>query len=162
MVVESLQNNRPGSDQSKQVLTLVVCYVVILLAMLCTLSWLVWNKGNIILMFVPVAIWEWSFAGSMVAVIYRLASPRFTKPAGLQLYAWAVGRPITGLFLGATVYFVALAGVKLVDADPNHLKDALWLNVIAFFGGFKEELSIRAAASFFGAKVADRTDENLV
>jgi hypothetical protein len=161
VAVNSLQNNRRGSNQDKQVLALVVCYVGILLVMLCILSWLVWNRGNLILMFVPVAIWEWSFAGGMVAVIYRLASPRFAKPAGLQLYAWAVGRPITGLFFGAIVYFVALAGVKLVDADPDNLKDALWLNVIAFFGGFKEELSIRALASFFGGKVAGRTDEEV-
>jgi len=40
------------------------------------------------------------------------------------------------------VYFLALGGAKLLDGPPDALKNALWLNVIAFVGGFSDELSV--------------------
>jgi len=149
----------PGDDTDPRILPLVIAYVIVLVAVLTVVSWLIWNRKDMpFIMFVPVAILEWAFAGGMVAVIYRLASPGLTKPKGRQLYAWAIGRPITGVFLGAVVYFVALAAAKLL-AGTDTLGDSLWLNVIAFFGAFRQDLSIRAASSFFVSKMGERDEE---
>jgi hypothetical protein len=152
----------PGDDTDPRILPLVIAYVIVLVAVLTVVSWLIWNRKDMpFIMFVPVAILEWAFAGGMVAVIYRLASPGLTKPKGRQLYAWAIGRPITGVFLGAVVYFVALAGARLLTGTGGlgGLGDALWLNVIAFFGAFRQDLSIRAASSFFVSKMGERDEE---
>jgi len=144
---------------ARAVLRLVIIYAIVLVGVVALVSWLIWDSGNPIIMFVPIAIWEWSFAGGMVAVLYRLGSPRLAKPDGLQLYSWAIATPAAGLFLGATVYFVALAGAKLVGGiDP--LEDATWLNVIAFFGGFRGDLSVGAVQRFFGSKVGEGEKEH--
>jgi len=139
---------------SNAVLVLVIAYAATLLIVVGVASWLLWNGDNPIIMFAPAAIWEWSFAGGMAAVLHRLASPRLQKPAGPQLYVWALATPIVGLFMGATVYFIALAGARLVGA-PGNLKEAVWLNAIAFFGGFRSELSIPVIGRFFGSRVRE-------
>jgi hypothetical protein len=158
---------------SRAVLRLVAIYAVVLVAVLATVSYVVWDlKENKIILWVPVAIWEWSFAGGMVAVLYRLGSPRLEKPAGPALYSWAISTPLAGLFFGAIVYFVALAGARLFDASPgapetagdalaasSALAEATWLNVIAFFGGFRADLAMRWVRSFVGSRVGDDREE---
>lgn len=152
-------SNAMQMSGSRTALCLVIVYIGVLVGVLAGVSWLIWNKGNPIIMFVPVAIWEWSFAGGIVAVLHRLGSPRLSKPEGLQLYSWAVSTPIVGLFLGAIVYFVALAGARLVGGSGT-LQDASWLNVVAFFGGFRSDLSIRAIRRFFTSRIGEEEKEH--
>lgn len=151
-------------SQALAVLRLVVIFAVALVTVLIVTSYLIWNRSFLIL-WVPAWIWAWSFAGGMVAVLYRLGSPRLSKPAGLQLYSWAISTPLIGLFFGAIVYFVALAGAKLLNQAPidtpaaESLGNATWLNVIAFFGGFRADLSVRWVRSFVGGRVGDGRGE---
>jgi hypothetical protein len=63
---------------------------------------------------------------------------------------WAVAKPFIGLFLGSLIYFVALAGARLLSLSPDaptnapiDLRNALWLNAVAFMGGFSDQFSLR-------------------
>lgn len=155
------KNGELEERKARSILLLVIIYSIVLFGVIAIVSYFIWCKkdpcSNPIIMFVPIAIWEWSFAGGMAAVLYRLGSTKLRKPDGLQLYSWAIATPVTGLFLGAIVYFVALAGARLVGG-PESLQNANWLNVIAFFGGFRGDLSISVVKRFFGSKVQDDDD----
>lgn len=143
-----------GPENEKRLLRLTVIAGAVLLLVLGGVSYLIWPRDDatgaliwkpekgIIIMWVPIAILEWAFAGAMVSVLYRLAYRKRIQRVDLELYTWVVAKPIIGLFMGALVYFLALAGAKLLDGPPEALKNALWLNVIAFVGGFSDELSV--------------------
>lgn len=142
-----------GPESEKRLLWLTVIVAAVLLLVLAAVSYLIWPRDangaliwkaedGIIIMWVPIAILEWAFAGAMVSVLYRLAYRKSIQRVDLELYTWAIAKPIIGLFMGALVYFLALAGAKLLDGSPEALKKALWLNVVAFVGGFSDELSI--------------------
>ncbi|MGH8059029.1 MAG: hypothetical protein ACREOH_17635, partial [Candidatus Entotheonellia bacterium] len=140
---------------------LTVIVAAVFLLVLAGVSYLIWSRDangaligkpedgiimkpekGIIIMWVPISILEWAFAGAMVSVLYRLAYRKSIQRVDLELYTWAIAKPIIGLFMGALVYFLALAGAKLLDGSPEALKNALWLNVVAFVGGFSDELSV--------------------
>ena len=140
-------------ESEKRLLWLTVIVGAVLLLVLAEVSYLIWPRDangaliwkpekGIIIMWVPIAILEWAFAGAMVSVLYRLAYRRRIQRVDWELYTWAIAKPIIGLFMGALVYFLALAGAKLLDGPPEALENALWLNVIAFVGGFSDELSV--------------------
>lgn len=142
-----------GHDSEKRLLWLTVIVGAVLLLVLAAVSYLIWPhdangrpiwkpEEGIIIMWVPIAILEWAFAGAMVSVLYRLAYRTKIQRVDLELYTWTIAKPIIGLFMGALVYFLALAGAKLLDGPPWALENALWLNVIAFVGGFSDELSV--------------------
>jgi hypothetical protein len=118
--------------------------VFLLLLTIGIVSFVVWNKPDYFIMYVPVPILEWAFVGSMVAVIYRLSYRKIIWDSSIGLYTWVIAKPIIGLFMGALVYFLALGGGKLLGAPSDALKgeQVYWLCVVAFIGGFSDELSL--------------------
>lgn len=153
------QSSTLSATEEKKLFWLTLIYIIALLAVLALVSWLIWGKDSII-MWVPVAILQWSFAGGMVAVLYRLAYRKEIRTVGLELYIWVIAKPIIGLFMGALVYFIALAGGKLLDASMEAIKDELWLNVIAFVGGFSDDLSVGLVKRFVDRRLGREIDKN--
>ncbi len=134
-------------NEQKKLFWVTIVYVAALLIIMGLLSYLLWDTKPFTIAWVPVAVLQWSFLGGMVAVLYRLAYRRNTP--GIELYTWVVAKPIIGLVMGAVIYFVALGGGRLVGADlltPNgELKDfntLLWLNALAFIGGFSDRFTV--------------------
>ena len=158
-----------GPDAEKRLFWLTITFAVILLTVLAAISVVIYDRTNIFIMWVPIAILEWAFAGAIVSVLYRLAYRKNLTSVGLPLYTWLVAKPLIGLFTGALVYFVALAGAKLLDGHlptspndpPEEFTKVLWLNVVAFVGGFSDELSIGLIKGFFSRQMGlrDRDDE---
>jgi hypothetical protein len=118
--------------------------VFLLLLTIGIVSFVVWNKPDYFIMYVPVPILEWAFVGSMVAVIYRLSYRKIIWNGSIGLYTWVIAKPMISLFMGALVYFLALGGGKLLGAPSEALKgeQVYWLCVVAFIGGFSDELSL--------------------
>jgi hypothetical protein len=167
MVADSTHGFAP--EDERRLLWLTTAVATILLIVLGVISYCIYGqKTEIFIMWVPIAILEWAFAGAMVSVLYRLAYRRHLESVGLSLYTWVVAKPFIGLFTGALVYFVALAGAKLLDGhlptsaddNPQGFRTVLWLNVVAFVGGFSDELSIDLIKRFFGRQLGlqDRND----
>ncbi|HEV8238857.1 MAG TPA: hypothetical protein VGS57_05780 [Thermoanaerobaculia bacterium] len=147
----------------RRVLWLAVIFVILLVGLLAATSYAIWPRDDLgalvwrpgedfNIMWVPIAIIEWAFAGAMVSVLYRLATRRGLPAGRSALYTWVIARPVIGLFLGGLVYFLALAGAKLLDGK---LTDALWLNVVAFVGGFSEDLSVGLIQRFVRRRLGD-------
>ncbi len=160
---------RKSSDislaEEKKFFWLTIVYVVVLLTIVAIVSFLLWNKTDPVIMYVPVPILEWAFVGSMIAVLYRLTYRKKVWDSNLGLYTWVIAKPIIGLVMGALVYFLALGGGDLLGAAPGALKgeQIYWLNVIAFIGGFSDDLSIglinRIVAQVLGKDKNDDKDE---
>jgi len=74
-------NEAVGPRASRAVLLLMVASAAVLLLVVGIASRLHWDRGHLIAMLAPAAIW----AGVMAAVLYRLTSSRRAKPAGTQL-----------------------------------------------------------------------------
>jgi hypothetical protein len=130
----SLEENQP--------VWIILAYAVILGLVLVVITIAIWNRPDPTVAYVPVPILEWSFAGGMVAVINRLADRR-PLPRN-NLYRWIIARPITGVFMGGVIYFIALAGAILTDApltDNGQLQQNLWLNAIAFVAAFNDRFA---------------------
>ena len=138
--------NDPDSNlqEEKSYFWLTFVFICLLLLTLVIISIVVWNQPDYYIMYVPVPILEWAFVGSMVAVIYRLAYRKKVWTSRIGLYTWVIAKPIIGLFMGALVYFLALGGGKLLGAPSDALQGerVYWLSVVAFIGGFSDELSI--------------------
>jgi hypothetical protein len=180
---------RLTSADERHLFVLTIVVAIALLLTLGVVSCVLWLRPgqNPIIMWVPIAILEWSFAGAMVSVLFRLAYRRRIHAVNFELYTWMVAKPFIGLFTGACVYFLALAGAKLLAqpippdaiatllarAAPSSLEEIkelltrpavdqnalMWLNVIAFVGGFSDELSIGVITRFvhnrLGARAGD-------
>ncbi len=134
-------------NEQKKLFWIAISYVGALLIIMGVLSYLLWGKGPYIIAYIPIPVLQWSFLGGMVAVLYRLAYRR--NNPGIGLYIWIVAKPIIGLVMGAVVYFIALGGGRLVGADllapngqPKDFNTILWLNALAFIGGFSDRFSI--------------------
>jgi hypothetical protein len=189
-------------EDERRVLWLTVTVVFLLLGPLALTSYLIWGKA-INIMYVPIAIIEWAFAGGMVSVLYRLTTRRGLPTGRLPLYTWAIAKPVIGLFMGSLVYFLALAGAKLLDASPPSIQTKgpaavatpqaaatpgafavatpaaqpatppiaqeaakpvqqdpiLWLNIVAFVGGFSEELSVGLINRFVRRRLGEDSAE---
>jgi hypothetical protein len=158
------ESHELAPEDEKRLFWLTTCVAIVLLTILGGLSIVIWRMSNIFIMWVPIAILEWAFAGAMVSVLYRLAYRKNIKSVGLSLYTWVVAKPFIGLFMGALVYFLALAGAKLLnghlpdspDAPAEEFRNALWLNVVAFAGGFSDELSLDLIKRFFSRQLGLR------
>jgi hypothetical protein len=137
-------DSNPILPEEKKYFWLTILYVFLLLLTIAIVSFVVWNKPDYFIMYVPVPILEWAFVGSMVAVIYRLSYRKIIWDSSIGLYTWVIAKPIIGLFMGALVYFLALGGGKLLGAPSDALKgeQVYWLCVVAFIGGFSDELSL--------------------
>jgi hypothetical protein len=171
MAIEEPSSLSPSDEKRLLWITVIVALVFILI--LTTVSFAIWPydddgrrhwrpERGVWIMFVPVNIFEWAFAGAMVSVLYRLAYRRRLQRVGLELYTWIVAKPFIGAFMGSLVYFVALAAAKLLEAQPEALNKALWLNVVAFVGGFSDELSIGLIRKFVARRLGlqDRGDKD--
>jgi hypothetical protein len=143
--------------EEKRYFWLTILYVLILLLTLVGVSFIIWNKPDYFIMYVPVPILEWAFVGSMVGVLFRLAYRKKVWTSAIGLYTWVIAKPIIGLFMGALVYFLALAGGKLLGAPSDALKgeQVYWLCIVAFIGGFSDELSIGLVKKIV-TKILDR------
>jgi len=137
-------DSNPTLPEEKRYFWLTIVYVFLLVSTLVVVSIVVWNKSDYFIMYVPVPILEWAFVGSMVAVLYRLAYRKKIWNSSIGLYTWVIAKPIIGLFMGALVYFLALGGGKLLGAPSDALQGerVYWLSIIAFIGGFSDELSL--------------------
>ena len=85
-------------------LDLTMTVATVLLLTLAVVSWKIWSPSggeNVIIMWVPIAILEWSFAGAMVSVLFRLAYRRGIHAVNLELYTWVVAKPFIGLSITA-------------------------------------------------------------
>ena len=129
-----------------------ITVVAVLLLALSGVSWVMWVHGATNpMMWVPVALLEWSFTGAMLSILFELANWKQIHRIGLELYIWISAKPLLGLLMGSLVFFTALAGVMLLGGGElqsstiggrNSWEAALWLNSIAFFVGFTDPLSI--------------------
>jgi peptidoglycan/LPS O-acetylase OafA/YrhL len=146
--------------EEKRYFWLTILYVLLLLSAIVIVSLVVWDKPTYFIMYVPVPILEWAFVGGMLAVLYRLAYRKKLWNSSLGLYTWIIAKPILGLFMGALVYFVALGGGILLGAPPDALRgeQIYWLSVVAFFGGFSDELSLGVIRRIV-SKAMDHEDE---
>ena len=138
--------NRAINEQ-KKLFWITVGYVAALLIIMGVLSYLLWNRGTYTIAWVPVAVLEWSFLGGMTAVLYRIAYRQNIR--GIRLYCWIIAKPIIGLIMGSVIYFVALGGGRLLGAnllnEDGQIKDLntiLWVNALAFIGGFSDRFSV--------------------
>jgi hypothetical protein len=156
-------------EDERRLLWLAIGVATVLMLVIAVLSYYLWDpdiadpqkrRSAPIIMFVPVPILQWAFAGAMISVLYRLAYRIDIKAVGLELYTWVVAKPLIGLFMGALVYFVALAVAKLLDGPPEALQNALWLNVVAFVGGFSDELSIGLIKRFVQNRLGFKDEQS--
>jgi len=149
-------------DEQKKLLILAILFDIVLLLIMGSLTYVVWGKPDYIIMYVPVPILQWSFAGGMIAVLYRLAYQRNTP--GIRLYIWAVAKPIIGLFMGALVYFIALGGGLLLSAQlkDQQLQNIHWLNALAFIGGFSDQFSIGLISRLVSTSSGEQRDNTAI
>jgi hypothetical protein len=143
------------APEESKALWLTVCCVFVLLFLLLVVSIGVWNQPDKFIAYVPVPILEWGFAGGMLAVIHRIS---FTQTRVSRLMPWVVARPLIGMFMGAAVYFIALAidavtSIKL-SGDP---KKQLALNSIVFVAAFNDKFA-RATLGKVGLHTTDPKD----
>ncbi len=171
-----------SSQDERRLFGLTVLVVIVLLVSLAAVTYAIWPRDesgelkrlqpgeDLFVMWVPIAILQWAFTGAMVSVLYRLAYRTKIHAVDLELCTWIIAKPFIGLFMGACVYFLALAGAKLlaqapqpspagIPQQPDVLRDALWLNVIAFVGGFSDELSIGLITRFVRGRLGIREHE---
>lgn len=139
----------------------VLLVEVVLLAVMAAVSVIVWGRPDPLIMYVPVPIVQWSFAGGMVAVLYRLAYRRGPVPD--RLYSWAIAKPVIGMFQGCIIYFLALGGGILVGANltkEGQLPHNLWLNAFAFVGGFSDRFSNAVIGRLLAVTLGDDQNES--
>jgi len=150
---------------------LSITIVAVLLVVLTAVSWVMWVYGEARpLMWVPVAILEWSFTGAMVSILFETASRKRIHRVGLELYIWIIAKPILGLLLGSLVFFTGLAGATLLGVSPlgmsfsngrNSWEAALWLNSVAFLVGCTDSLSVSRISHYVRRKpIAVASREN--
>jgi hypothetical protein len=152
------------AEEQRKIFWITVLYVVILLFIMGMITIGLWGRPNFIIAYVPVYILEWSFIGGMVGVMYRLAYRRNTPD--IRFYTWIVAKPIIGLIMGALIYFLAVGGGQLLGAPPLNDPNAnqpnnqiMWLNALAFIGGFSDRFSIELINRIISGTKAEKGDK---
>lgn len=138
----------PAEAEQRKLCRITIICACALIATLAAVSALIWNKPDFVIAYVPVPILEWAFIGGMVGVLTRLAYQRNTLC--WQLCGWIIAKPVIGLFMGAVIYFLVAAGAIAIgkpiisgsDGRPYQLSNILWLNALAFIGGYSDRLSL--------------------
>jgi hypothetical protein len=128
-------------NKEANLIWIVLVYSLVLLSVLGVVSYLIWNQGELIIMYVPVPILQWAFVGGMVGVLYQLVFKRDRSTEGTRFYAWLVAKPVVGLVMGAIVYFLAVSG-ELALNGRGQIKNIEFLNLLAFLGGFSDRFSV--------------------
>jgi hypothetical protein len=136
---------------------LVIGYSVGLIVVISILSYLLWNRTDPRIIYVPVYILEWGFVGGMVGVLYRLAFTRTAHRDEAQLYLWAIAKPIVATVMGAIVYFLAVSG-ELALNGRTEIRNIEFLNVVAFLGGFSDRFSIDLLNRLIGREKESRRE----
>lgn len=120
---------------------IVLFYSLGLVISLGVLSYILWDRPDPKIMYVPVPILQWGFVGGVVSVLYRLAFDRSHRPESDALYPWIVAKPVVGIVMGAIVYFIALSG-ELALNGKTEINNIAFLNILAFLGGFSDRFSL--------------------
>ncbi len=117
-------------------------------------SYLVWNKAEIRIMFVPLAVWQWSFLGAVSGVLYRISVHPGSEPQEKRdLYMWAIARPFIGTALGGVIYFLAASGMLALSgkADIQNIQLLCGISFLtAFSDGFSQRLLDKVMGSIAG------------
>lgn len=130
---------------------IVIGYSIGLILVIAGLSYLLWNRSDPRIVYVPVSILEWGFIGGMVGVLYRLSFKQHRHRNESQLYRWIIAKPIVAIVMGAIVYFLAVSG-ELALNGSTRINNIEFLNVIAFLGGFSDRFSIDLLNRIVGAE----------
>lgn len=130
---------------------IVIGYSIGLILVIAGLSYLLWNRSDPRIVYVPVSILEWGFIGGMVGVLYRLSFKQHRHRNESQLYRWIIAKPIVAIVMGAIVYFLAVSG-ELALNGSTQINNIEFLNVIAFLGGFSDRFSIDLLNRIVGAE----------
>lgn len=125
-------------NEDKKMMLIAILYSAVLLLLIAGVSCLVWDKPDPKIMYVPVPILVWAFAGGMVGVLYQIA---FRRSQTARFYTWLVAKPIVGMVFGAIVYFLAVSG-ELALNGRTQISNIELLNVLAFLGGFSDRYSV--------------------
>ncbi len=133
-------------------------YSTVLLIVLGSVSYLVWDKPDPIIMYVPLPILQWAFVGGMIGVLHQLSFSRTRRTGQAGFYAWLVAKPVVGLVMGAVVYFVAVSGELALNGRTD-IANIQLLNVLAFLGGFSDKYSIELLERITGGSSLKKQDE---
>jgi peptidoglycan/LPS O-acetylase OafA/YrhL len=125
-------------NDDKRMMWVALSYSAVLLLLIAGISYLVWDKPDPRVMYVPVPILVWAFAGGMVGVLYQLA---FRKGQAIRLYTWLIAKPVIGMVMGGIVYFLAVSGELALNGKTD-ISNMELLNVLAFLGGFSDRYSV--------------------
>ncbi|MFA5353867.1 MAG: hypothetical protein WC291_06540 [Thermodesulfovibrionales bacterium] len=125
-------------NEDKKLMRVAAIYAVVLLSIIAGVAYLVWDRPDPRIMYVPVPILVWAFLGGMVGVLYQLA---FRKTQIPRFYTWLVAKPVVGMVMGAVVYFLAVSG-ELALNGKTEIQNIELLNVLAFLGGFSDRYSV--------------------
>jgi hypothetical protein len=132
-----------NEDLKEKRLLLVTCIsVVAFLGVMVGTSFLLWNRGDKFIMWIPVYALQGGFCGGMVAVFYRVAILRGAGLHGEKLYAWVVAKPIMGIALGGVVYLLVASGESALNGTPT-INNYELVGALAFLGGFSDRFSLR-------------------
>ena len=144
-------------DERKNYFWIVFFYSLSLLIILGLLSYILWDRADPMIMYVPVPILQWAFVGGMVNVLYRLAFDRSALPEGDVLYSWIIAKPVVGIVMGALVYFLAVSG-ELALNGQTQINNIEFLNILAFIGGYSDRFSLDLLDKISG-KVNDKGEK---
>lgn len=130
-----------GAHQRREnILWVTVACTLLLIVVVVAVSFLIWNRDYRIA-FVPVDILEWAFIGGVIGVLYRLTYVGVGDTGSIELYAWAIAKPVIGTVMGGIVYFLAVSGELFLNGQTQ-VKNTQFLCVLAFLGGFSDRFSI--------------------
>ncbi len=164
-----------SENEQKKLLWIAIGYVVLLIAVMAVLSYVLWDRTDPIIAYVPVPILQWSFIGGVIAVLYRMAYRQNTP--GVSLYIWVVAKPIIGIAMGALIYFLVLSGMFVLTSYtqqtatqtpifPGGQRSQASVNVsvfllcaLAFIGGFSEQFSTGLIKRITSDHLAEQNDK---
>jgi peptidoglycan/LPS O-acetylase OafA/YrhL len=142
-------------NDDRRLMCVAAIYSGVLLLIISGVAYLVWNRPDSRIMYVPVPILVWAFAGGMVGVLYQLA---FRKKLGPRFYVWLVAKPVVGMIMGAIVYFIAVSGELALNGKAQ-IQNIELLNVLAFLGGFSDRYSVDLLNRITGGTSVSREKE---
>ena len=125
-------------NDDKRMVWVAAIYSAVLLSMIAGVAYLVWDRPDPRIMYVPVPILVWALVAGMVSVLYQLA---FRKRQTSRFYTWLIAKPVVGMVMGAIVYFLAVSGELALNGKAE-IQNIEFLNVLAFLGGFSDRYSI--------------------
>ncbi len=144
---------KESQDQRESFQPFWITFVTVLffLAVMSGLTYILWNKPVFTIAYVPVDVIEWGFIGGIIAILYRISYKQEDANSTLNFPSWLIAKPIIGMVMGALVYFLAVSGQLFLNGKPE-IAHTEFLNVLAFFGGFSDTLSLNLLNKLFSSK----------